>query len=265
MIAPSQPVLVVDRIRVDLGGRVVLEDIEFSLSAGEFLGVIGPNGGGKTTLLRTLLGFHQPTAGRVRWTSRSHRPPRRTVSIPRPGYVPQKCEPDRSCPLSAREVLIQGAADGFLPWNRRRRDTRRRAEELLHDFELSPCAEQRFVDLSGGQQRRLLLARALISDPDVLLFDEPTSGLDTESHDRWTRLLPPLLDRGIAVILVSHDLDFVAAHAHRIAHLHRRLVWWSAESALPSSNGVNDHASRCRLCSSNLHVATSPNREAASP
>lgn len=252
----------VDRVRVDLGGRTVLEDIEFDLSAGEFLGVVGPNGGGKTTLLRTLLGIHRPTAGRVRWCSTSRRRPGLTPAGARLGYVPQKCEPDRSCPLSAREVLSQGASDAILPWGRHRRDTRRRADELLHDFGLADSADKRFVELSGGQQRRLLLARAVIGDPEVLLLDEPSAGLDVDSHDRWARFLPPLLERGVAVILVSHDLEFVASHAHRVAQVRRRLVWAKTDADERSARPAGIRTSRNVLGPSESPISRSPSRDA---
>jgi ABC-type nitrate/sulfonate/bicarbonate transport system ATPase subunit len=172
--------------------------------------LIGPNGGGKTTLLRTLLGMHFPSRGSVTWSgSAASRGIRR-------GYVPQKCEPDRACPLSAREVLQQGAA-GWLPLSgRRRARVEERTACLLAEEGLGNEGGTRYVDLSGGQQRRLLLARALIGDPDVLLLDEPTAGVDVEGRDLFAARLREIAARGVAVILVSHDLPLVIRHADRL-------------------------------------------------
>ena len=226
MNSTANLLLQVDCLRVDLGGRSVLRDVHVGLGRGECLGVIGPNGGGKTTFLRTLLGVYRPTSGSVRWAGP------RSGAICR-GYVPQHCDPDRTCPLSAREVVRQGAVGWGCLTGRRRRELGRRAEELLDEVGLGDDGGVRYVELSGGQQRRVLLARALVSDPSVLLLDEPTSGVDLEGREQFGALLRAIHARGVAIILVSHDLPWVARHADRIACLNGTLHWHGRAAELP--------------------------------
>lgn len=219
------PLLTVDRLGLELGGRTVLHDIRFQLHPGEVLAVTGPNGGGKTTLLRTLLGLCRPLRGSVRWSSH---PPSSTPSVNRRircGYVPQQCNTDRAFPLSAREVLAQGAPGRTPIWGSRRRDGLRRVELLLSEFGLEPLADRRFVDLSGGQQRRLLMARALLGDPVALLLDEPTAGVDLPGQGLVAAHLDALVRRGVAILLVTHDLPFATRCAHRLARLATTLSW----------------------------------------
>lgn len=214
----SPPLLEVTGLRLDLGGRRILEDVSLTLANGVFLGLIGPNGGGKTTLLRVLLGIHPPTAGTVRWQSRHG-------GIPCLGYVPQRTQVDRNYPLCALEVLQQGAPGSVAQWGAARQSVRREADRLLHKAGLARHGETRFVNLSGGQQQRLLLARALMTAPEVLLLDEPTAGVDADGQKQFCALLRELHHDGVAIVLVSHDIPLVQSQADRIACLNRTLHW----------------------------------------
>lgn len=212
------PLLEVAGLRLDLGGRRILEDVSLTLADGEFLGLIGPNGGGKTSLLRVLLGLHPPTAGTVRW--RFH-----CGASPRVGYVPQRASVDRHYPLSALEVLRQGAPDAAATWGEARQRIQREAGRLLRRVGLATHGDMRFVNLSSGQQQRLLLARALMTAPEVLLLDEPTAGVDTDGQQQFGALLRELNHEGVAIVLVSHDIPLVRSQADRIACLSRTLHW----------------------------------------
>jgi len=227
MHRPDCPLLIVEKLTLDLSGRRILEDLNLAVQRGEFLGLIGPNGGGKTSLLRVLLGLLPPTAGKVRW---AHAP---GVSS-RIGYVPQRAEADKNYPLAAREIVKQGVPGAWPLWGARRREAGRRADELLASVGLAEQARTPFVWLSGGQQRRLLLARALMSQPQALLLDEPTAGVDAQGQEQVCGILRELSRQGIAVILVSHDIPLITAHADRIACLSVRLHWHGAAQALDS-------------------------------
>jgi len=218
MHATDCTALTVTGLTLDLDGRRILSGVSFTVRAGEFLGLIGPNGGGKTTLLRTLLGLLPSTGGSIAWADRD-------CGHPRLGYVPQRVGVDAHFPLAAAELVQQGA-DGLLPrFGARRREAQQRGDELLARVGLKRQAATSFVHLSGGQQRRLLLARALMRRPDVLLLDEPTAGVDAEGQEQFCGLLRELSREGITVILVSHDLPLITAHADRIACLNVTLHW----------------------------------------
>lgn len=214
----NRVVLRVTGLTVNLSHREVLSGIHLTVRSGEFLGLIGPNGGGKTTLLKTLLGLIPSQVGQVDWIPSGCRPP--TI-----GYVPQRTSADQTYPLSARAVLLQGASHRGRPLDEGHRRLQDRADGLLERVGLTQQSSQPFVHLSGGQQRRLLLARALLRDPDVLLLDEPTTGVDTEGQAQFSSLLQQLVSEGITVILVSHDLPLITTLAERIACLNRTLHW----------------------------------------
>ncbi len=246
----APPVLRVERVTLDLAGRRILEDVSLTIGPGEFLGLIGPNGGGKTTLLRVLLGLVQPTHGEVIWSE--------TAGGRRPkiGYVPQRVAVDSSFPLCAQELVRQGADGRWPAWGARRVAVHQRAEELLEAVGLSDHADTPFVHLSGGQQRRLLLARALMNRPSLLLLDEPTAGVDTAGVESFLALLRALAHEGLTVLLVSHDIPLVAAHADRLACLARRLHWHGPANALDEE--VIRQAYACELERYQIHASTKP-------
>jgi len=230
--------LTVDGLTLDLDGRRILSDVSLTVRAGEFLGLIGPNGGGKTTLLRTLLGLLPPTHGTIAWSAPD-------CERPRLGYVPQRVGVDAHFPLAAEELVQQGAAGRRPPLGNRRRELARQSREILAHVGLERQAGTPFVHLSGGQQRRLLLARALMRRPSVLLLDEPTAGVDVEGQEQFCGLLRELTREGMTLLLVSHDLPLITAHADRIACLNVSLHWHGRAAELDSQ--TVQAAYRCEL------------------
>lgn len=235
----SSSLLAVEGLTLDLSGRRILQDITLAVAPGEFLGVIGPNGGGKTSLLRVLLGVLPPCAGQVRWANAAdgHRP--------HIGYVPQRGGTDRNYPLSSREVVKQGRSGAGPLFGTAAREWNRRTDELLERVGLTGQADTPFVYLSGGQQRRLLLARSLMDSPTALLLDEPTAGVDTEGQRQFCALLSELSAQGIAIVLVSHDIPLITQYARRIACLAVTLHWHGAADALEQHTVLD--AYRCEL------------------
>ncbi len=250
------PVLTVENLTLDLSGQRILRDINLTVARGEFLGLIGPNGGGKTSLLRVLLGIIPTTSGQILWS-------RPECGRPRIGYVPQRIGMDRDYPLSSREIVKQGAAGSLPLFGARRRDVTRRADELLARVGLADQAAAYFVNLSGGQQRRLLLARALMIDPNVLLLDEPTAGVDSEGQDQFCNLLEGFSHRNITIILVSHDIPLIAAHSDRIACLCVGLHWHGAANALDQK--IVREAYRCELERYQIYTERKPAPVPAGP
>ena len=180
---------------VRFGGTEVLHDISLRVDAGEIVTIVGPNGSGKSTLLRALLGITPLAAGRV-----SRRP---GVRI---GYVPQRLQIDRTLPMTARRFLS-------LP----RRHAPAASAAALARVGVPEVAERQMTDLSGGQFQRVLLARALLTEPDLLILDEPTQGLDQPGEAGFYRLIDELRrDTGCAVLMVSHDLHVVMSASDRV-------------------------------------------------
>ncbi|MGQ9576177.1 MAG: metal ABC transporter ATP-binding protein [Thermoguttaceae bacterium] len=196
----------------------VLEDVCLEIGPREFLGIIGPNGGGKTTLLRIILGLLEPQRGEVRVFGR---PPAEVRT--RIGYVPQHARVDPSVPASVLDVVLTGRL-GRSPWGARfgRRHVEI-ARTALEQTGMGPFAHRTIGTLSGGQRQRVLIARALAADAELLLLDEPTAGVDPHMERGLTDLLHRLNDR-LPIVIVSHDVSFVSAHLKRVACLNRRLI-----------------------------------------
>ncbi len=193
----------VSGVGVRLGNNVVLEDISFCIHTGEFIGLIGPNGAGKTTLLRILLGLMVPTQGLV-----SKRP----QNI---GYAPQRgYTHENQVPISVLEVVKLGSLGD-----------RERANQALLDVGMQGVSKKRFTELSGGQQQRVLIAKALAANPTILMLDEPTTGVDNNSQTEFFDTLSQLHKKGIAIIMVSHDIDTVLKMVTQVICLNRTILY----------------------------------------
>ena len=186
--------LEVSGLAASYNGTPALRDVTFAIERGTRVGVLGPNGGGKTTLFRVLLGELPPAAGTVTLRGRC-------------GTVPQTERSRLDYPVSALDVALMGALPR-LGWGRRPgRAERRAALDALGTVGLAEAAHDTFGDLSGGQRQRVLIARALVQDADLLLLDEPFSGLDDRSADRLMDLIDDLARDGRAVLVATHDMD----------------------------------------------------------
>ncbi len=194
-------------VEVGYHGAAVLPPVNLSVSAGDAIGIVGPNGSGKTTLVRTMLGLLKPVRGHVKF------PPGKR---PRFGYVPQRASVDVSFPLTAYEVALMGRY-GITRRGRRPGATDvERTRQALADVDGLELAQRPFHALSGGQRQRVLVARALASEPEILVLDEPTTGMDLPSEHAMLMLLRSFTGRGIAVMLISHQLGAVADHVEQL-------------------------------------------------
>ncbi len=191
---PGKSLIEAEGLEVGYGGPPAISEVSFSLVAGQRLALLGPNGGGKTTLLRAALGQLRPSAGRLVVSGRS-------------GYVPQTERTRLDYPVSALDVATMGALSRLPWWRRPSRADRRRAGEALEQVGLGGLAERTFGELSGGQRQRVLIARALVQDASALLLDEPFSGLDNPSAAALEALLGELAEEGRGVAIATHDLD----------------------------------------------------------
>jgi zinc transport system ATP-binding protein len=214
------------------GGAAALADVTFTVEAGDFFGIIGPNGSGKTTLLRIMLGLLAPTAGEVRLFGVT---PARFHDWQRLGYVPQRANLDPTLPITVAEVAGSGLVSTLGALGRAGREGRRRALEALALVGMEKHAPARVGRLSAGQQQRVLIARALVSDPELLVLDEPTGGVDPEAQSHFYRLLHRLhAERGVTLVLVSHDIGVVASEVTRLACLNGTVLFCGPPSGFLS-------------------------------
>jgi len=196
------PLLEVSAVDLFLGKRLLLEKVNFQIGAGEIVTIIGPNGAGKTTLLRVALGLQKPTAGKV---SRQQ-----DLTI---GYMPQRLHIDPTFPLTVKRFLFLAC-----------KNDSSRVLPLLDEVGASHVLDSPLQNLSGGEMQRVLLARALIRDPEILVLDEPVQGVDVHGQVELYQLISRIRDqRGCAVLMVSHDLHLVMAATDQVLCLNRHI------------------------------------------
>lgn len=213
--ADREETLTVAGVSVRLGGREVLHDVRFTIRAGEFVGLIGSNGAGKTTLLRVILGLQKPATGQVR-IGGAARAGRGTAV----GYVPQKIELDPDMPLRARDLVGLGLDGNRFGVPMPSRGRRERITEMLHAVGAAAFADARVGTLSGGEQQRVMIAHALISEPRLLLLDEPLANLDIRSEQEIVNLLARISkERRIAVLMSAHEINPLLPVMDRVVYM----------------------------------------------
>jgi len=222
MTAAGAPVIELSGVSYAYDNREVLTDVDLLVNSGDFLAVIGPNGGGKTTLVKLILGLLRPLSGDVRVLGADPLAVRPAV-----GYVPQHALIQPSFPITVLETVLLGLrprAGKFVPrWPGYRAREKAKALETLGMVDMADMAGRRFDALSGGQKQRVLVARALVSDPGLLLFDEPTSNIDPQGKVCLFDLLSAL-SSSITIVMVSHDLISASTRITSVAAVNGRLL-----------------------------------------
>lgn len=215
-------VLALDHVEFGYGRAPLLRGAQLTVAPGEFVAVIGGNGSGKTTLMRLALGLLRPAAGQVRLFGT---PVERFASWHRLGYVPQRASVDATIPISVEEVVRTGLAARLGLFGRLTAEHRERTEHVLDLLGIAHLRRSPVSWLSGGQQQRTLIARALVTAPELLVLDEPTTGVDAEARDVLRRTLEHLVHvEGVAVVYVSHDPEGFAGLADRVVEVNAGLV-----------------------------------------
>ena len=245
-----------DSVSVRYGDFVALERIHLSIGRGEIVSVVGPNGGGKTTLLHAVLGFVQPYEGHVRVLGLA---PDEVQPTGRIGYLPQAMQHDRRFPVSAWDVVAMARYARKSPGKRLDKKDRDAVAQSLETVGMADRASHHFGGLSGGQRQRVLIARALVGDPELLVLDEPSTGLDAVAQDNFYQLLRTLRDsRGLTILMVSHDVGTVSGFVDQIACLNRQLHYHGKADGCLSSEMVSRvfgrnmnilvHDQHCQTC-----------------
>jgi zinc transport system ATP-binding protein len=208
-------------------GTAVLEAVNLSIKQDDFLGIIGPNGGGKTTLLKVILGLIKPTSGKVIVLGGTPQRNRKFI-----GYVAQNSLFDHDFPISVQDVVLMGRYGkvGFV--KRLSDDDRKAALKALLTVEMIDYKDKQIGRLSGGEQQRVLIARALVAEPKMLLLDEPTTGVDMPMQTEFYELLARL-KHSMSIVLVSHDISAVSVYVDKIACLNHQLYYHGSKEVGP--------------------------------
>ena len=206
------------------GTEPVVRDINFSITPGEFAAILGPNGSGKTTLMKLALGLLKPTSGEVLLFGESAE---NFTNWHRVGYVPQRIQATESrFPASVREIVNFGSYSGFNPLAIFKRKNMSRVDDALELAGITKLADRRVSDLSVGQQQRMLIARSLVRQPELLVMDEPVAGVDAAGEEQFHTMVRRLnRDLGITIVMVSHDIGAVMREATTCACINRDIVF----------------------------------------
>ena len=211
-MSASAELVALEGVTCGYGSEAVLVDVDVAVAKREFVGIVGPSGAGKTTVLRVIAGSMPPAHGRVR----------RRAGL-RVAYVPQIETINWSFPVTVQECVLMARVSGRrLPWASRAE--RVAVSEVLARLGIEELRERHIRELSGGQQQRVFIARALLGEPELLLMDEPTSGVDVRLRHEVLHLLDDLNARGLAIVLTTHDLNGIATHLPRLVCLNRRVI-----------------------------------------
>ncbi len=236
----ATPVIEIRDVSFSYNGRPVLEDVTLTIQDRDFVCVLGPNGGGKTTLVKLMLGLLEPKKGAIEILGKSPGRAREDV-----GYLAQNPQLDPRFPVTVTDVVLMGRLGAGRSIGPHSREDMRVAGHALEDVGLSDFADATFSSLSGGQRQRALIARALACEPKILLLDEPTANLDPAVQEDLYRLLSDLNER-LTILIVSHDIGFVSTFFRSVVCVNRS-VHTHPTDELTSANVANLYGREVRV------------------
>jgi zinc transport system ATP-binding protein len=229
-------ILSVQNLTMKYGRNEVLSSISFEVKAGDYTGIVGPNGSGKTTLMKGLLGLLTPTEGKIQFGYNLKG--NRFI-----GYLPQKAVMnDRLFPAKVKEIVSIGLlGNKRIPQIITKKDIEK-IDIILEKLKISDLKDRKIGDLSGGQQQRVLLARAMVSSPQMLILDEPTSALDPKIREEFYELISGLnKEEGVTVLLVSHDVGSIGKYTRKMLYLDRKLVFYGSYEEFCKSKEMTEY------------------------
>jgi zinc transport system ATP-binding protein len=213
----SSPVIEISDLWFSYNAALILENVNLTVAKGDFLAIIGPNGGGKTTLIKLMLGLLAPDRGTVRLLDRSP-----YQAAPEVGYVPQNTNANTGIPVSVEQVVLMGTMHGGGGWRRFTPAMRRAAREALERVGMWTYRHRRMNELSQGQRQRVFVARAMVADPSILILDEPTANVDTEGQTELYDYFNEL-NKTVTIVVVSHDTMVLSTYVKSVACVNRQV------------------------------------------
>lgn len=209
-----QTLIQLDKLTAGYDGRPQIKDVCLQICRNDFVGIIGPNGGGKTTLLRVIMGLLEPMEGSVRYFDEQGR----ETACPRIGYLPQYNDIDRDFPITVREVVNTGLLKNPGFWRKNSEEDERLTDEVIQTLRLERLQDRAIGELSGGELQRTLMARALVAQPQIIVLDEPNTYIDCRTELQMHRLLEEM-DGKRTIIMVSHNRHYIEEHAKTVVRM----------------------------------------------
>lgn len=204
-----------NKVNFSYDSETVLENVNFVINRGDFISILGPNGGGKTTLAKLMLGIYTPNSGKVLIHGKSPVQTRDLI-----GYVPQYSLFDPNFPVSVMDVVLMGRINNFSI--RYSKEDKEHSEQAMESVGISNLGTKPYSDLSGGQRQRVLIARALATDPQILLLDEPTANVDAAIEYKMSTMLSRL-QKTMTILLITHDLGFVSELVNKVVCVNKKV------------------------------------------
>jgi len=220
----------INHLSIKYNKQLVLHDINLSIEEKDFMAIIGPNGGGKTTLLKAIIGILNPDTGEVKVFGKDPKKARDLI-----GYLPQKLDFDPDFPINVFETVLTGRYHGL--FKKYSKLDKNAVLKALKDVEMYDLKDRQISKLSGGQMQRVFIARAIVREPKLLIMDEPMASIDPEMQRSFYELMSTLKDK-MAIVLVSHDVGAVSTHVDKIACLNRELFYHGPVE--DSANGIEE-------------------------
>lgn len=238
----DQPILDVQKLSVRYNDHLALQEITFHLHSGERVAVVGPNGAGKSTLFKVISGVLTPSSGKVKVYGSG---PSGHICI---AYIPQRSQVDWNFPVSVADVVLMGRSAKLKPFSFPSKQDWVTVHEALATVDLGDMARRQIGHLSGGQQQRMFIARALAQEAELMLMDEPLGGLDTPSQESLLALMDRLQQKGVTIMVATHDLEQASQHFDRIMLLNRQIIGFGpANQVFLPEKLVRAYGGRLRL------------------
>lgn len=233
------PVIRVEDLNYRVGKQEILSDISFEIEQGDYVALLGPNGGGKTTLAKMILGLLTPSSGKIEIFGIEQKVFKSWYKV---GYVPQNISLfDSNFPLSVYEAVSLGLASKKRWFSRLSDEDKKQIEAVMQIASIAEFRDKNLSELSGGQRQRVMIARALVSQPEILILDEPSTGVDVRSQHKFYEFLKRLnIEKKLTIIFITHDLGVIADDVTYVLSVNQKLVYSGTAEGMLSCEAVSE-------------------------